>query len=129
MSPYPRIQADTINNLLCIQFFHLCIGIQFIKIGYAKSEIGISKQFHRFRFGKAHEQSINTLFKRSFLEQSCKCLSSCVQPFRTICGNDNSRRIQIVIQRFGFPQELRAENNIICMIFLSNGNCVSYWNG
>jgi hypothetical protein len=39
---------------------------------------------------------------------------------------DNSGRIKIVIERFSFSQEFRAENYVFAVCLLADGFCITY---
>ena len=57
-----RIQTYSVNDFLGIKSLALSIGIQFIEVGYSKSQIGVSKKFYCLRLGIAHEQDRNIFF-------------------------------------------------------------------
>ena len=85
------IKADAIDNLLCIQTFHLCIGIQFVKVRYSQCQICISKKFYRFCFCKSHDQSIDVLFNCTFLQKCCKGIRRIYQScILYICTNNDT---------------------------------------
>ena len=69
-----RIQTYALNDRLRIQPFHLRIGVQFIEIADAQSQIRISEQFNRLRFGQTHDTRLDILLERSFLQQLGKTL-------------------------------------------------------
>ena len=48
------VKADTLNDLLGVQPFHFCVGIQFIEVADTQSQIGIGKQLDSLSLGKAH---------------------------------------------------------------------------
>ena len=121
MSANARIKADTVDNLLSVQPLHLCIGIQFIEIADAQSQISISKQLNCFCLGKAHEQGINVFLDCTFLKQFSKSVCSFYQTsIIYIRANDNTARIQVVIQCLALTQELRAEDNVVAVIFFTD---------
>ena len=121
MSANARIKADTVDNLLSVQPLHLCIGIQFIEIADAQSQISISKQLNCFSLSESHEQRINVFLDCTFLKQLSKNMCSLHQTgVFYIRANDDTARIQVVIQCLALTQELRAEDNVIAVIFFTD---------
>ncbi len=122
------IKANAVNDILCIQTFHFCIGIQLIKIRDAQCKIGIGKKLDCFRFRKAHEKGVDILFYGALLQKTGKGMGRLHQPFiGRIGGDDDAGGIQVVVQRPGFAQEFRAENNICGMVFFAYGFCIAHW--
>ena len=121
MSTDTRIKANAVDNLLSIQPLHLCIGIQFIEVANTQSQISISKQLNRFCFGKAHEQSVNVFLDCTFLKQFsksvCRFYKTSVFYIRT---DDDTRGIKVIVQSLALTQELRAEDNVIAVIFFTD---------
>ena len=62
-----RVQADTLNDGLCVQAFHLCIRIQLIEVAYTQSQVSIGKQLHRFCLFQSHKQRIDVRFQGTLL--------------------------------------------------------------
>ena len=46
-----RIETNAFYNLLGIQTFHLCVGVEFVEVADTQSEIGVCEEFHGFGFG------------------------------------------------------------------------------
>ena len=42
-----------------------------------------------------------------------------------ICSNDNAAWIQVIVQCFGFTKKFRTENDICCIVFLSDRFCIA----
>ena len=125
-----RIKANTVDDLLGVQTLALCISIQFIEVSHAQSQICIGKQLNGLCLGKAHEQSINVLFNCTFLQQTGKLVSGFNQTLiAQVSTNDNTARIQIVIQSLGFTQELRAEDDVLAVKLLTHACGVANRNG
>lgn len=81
----------------------------------------ISKQLNCFCLGKAHEQGINVFLDCTFLKQFSKSVCSFYQTsIIYIRANDNTARIQVVIQCLALTQELRAEDNVVAVIFFTD---------
>lgn len=134
-----RIQTDTLNDRLCIQSLHFRIRVQLVKVRDTQSQVGIRKQFHRFRFLQTHKQRIHILLDRSFLKQLGKfpglllqmfsgngtdCLVLFVPTFNLFgITHDDPARIQVVIQCLAFPQELRREQQVELLSL--QGRCVA----
>ena len=98
-----RIKADTIDNLLGVQSFHLSIGIQFVEVADTQCQIGVGEQLNCLRLSKAHEQSVNVLLNCTFLQEFCKSVCSLHQTgIVNISTDDDTRRIKVVIQSFAF---------------------------
>lgn len=75
MSTDTGIEAYAVDDLLGVQAFGFCVGIQLVEVGNAKSQIGIGKQLHSFSFCKSHKQSINIFFDGALLKKSGKNVS------------------------------------------------------
>ncbi len=110
-----RIQTYTLNNLPGVQTKAFCITIQLVKVGHAQRQIGVGKQLDRLGFGGVSKQRRNVLLQSPFLQQRGKALSA----LRTLANHD-TRRMQVVVQRATFTQELRREENIIDAKLLFN---------
>ena len=103
-----RIQAYPFDNLLAVQPLAFSIAVELVEIGNAQRQIGVSEQFDRFRFGGVGKQGWDILLDRAFFQQISKTFGT-----RRALTNDNTRWVQVVVQRTSFTQELRRENNII----------------
>ena len=62
-----RVQADTLNDGLCVQSFHLRIRIQLVEVAYTQCQVSIGKQLHRFCLLQSHEQRIDVRFQGTLL--------------------------------------------------------------
>ena len=51
--PDARVEADTSDDLPCVQALHLGVGIQLVKVGHAQGQVGIGEQLDGFGFGEA----------------------------------------------------------------------------
>ena len=108
------IQTDTIDNFFCLKSFHFCIGIQFIEIGNPHGQIGIGKEFHRFRFRESHEAGRNVFFDGSFLKKRSKVMSFLHQPFvLQIRTRDDAAGIQVIVESLAFAEKLRTEDDTL----------------
>ena len=104
MTSDTRIQTYTIDDLLGVKSFALCVCIKLVEVSHTQSQIGICKQFYRLCLGKSHEQCINVLFDRTFLKQCCKLMGCLHQTFIIlICSNNNTGWIQVVIKCLALP--------------------------
>ena len=103
-----RIQAYPFDNLFAVQPLAFSIAVELVEIGNAQRQIGVSEQFDRFRFGGVGKQGWDILLDRAFFQQISKTFGT-----RRAFTDDNTRRVQVVVQRTSFTQELRRENNII----------------
>ena len=121
MSTDTRIKANTVNNLLSIQPLHLCIGIQFIEVANTQSQIGIGKQLNSLSLRESHKQRINVFLDCAFLQEFSKNMCSLHQTgVFYIRTNNDTARIQVVVQSLTLTQELRAEDNVIAVIFFTD---------
>ena len=115
-----RIKANAIDDLLGVQPLAFCVGIQFIEISHAQSQIGVSEQLDRLGLSEAHEQCVNVLLDCTFLEQTSKLMCGFHQTFIVqVSTNDDTGRIQVIVKGFRFTQEFRAKNNILAVELLS----------
>ena len=126
MSANTRIETNTVDDLLSVQPLHLSIGIQFVEVADTQCQIGVGEQFNSLCLGKAHEQSVNVLLNSTFLQEFCKCMGSLYQSSIVNIGTDNdTRRIKVIVQSFALAQELRTENDVVAVEFLTNTCCVT----
>ena len=110
--------------------FHFRIGIQFIEIGNAHGQIGISKELHRFRFRKSHEAGRNIFLDGSFLKKRSKCMSCLHQSFiLQIRTHDDAAWVQVIVQCLAFAEKLRTEDDILCAHLFTDGFRIAYRNG
>lgn len=68
MATDTRVETHTLNDLLCVQALTLCVGVEFIEVRNAQSQIGVGEQFYCLGLGEAHEQRFYVLFDCPFLE-------------------------------------------------------------
>ncbi len=61
-----RIQANAVDNRLCVKSLHLRVGIQFVEITHAERKIRVREQFHRLGLGRSHEQHGDVLLQGAF---------------------------------------------------------------
>ena len=69
---YSRVKAYAFYYVLSVKPFQFGVGVQFVEVGYAKSEVSVGEQFYRFRFGGTHIKSRDILGDGTFLQQRCK---------------------------------------------------------
>ena len=130
MAADARIKADTVDDLLSVQTLALCIGVQLIEVGNAQSQICIGEQLNSLCLGEAHEQSVDVLLDSTFLQQTSELVCCLNQTLIVqISANDDTRRIQVIIESLGLTQELRAEDDILAVELLTNRCCVAHRNG
>ena len=130
MAADPGIQADTLNDLPGIEALHLRIGIQLIEEGHPESKIGIGEQLHRFRFREAHEQGINIFLDGALLQQGCKGFRRLYQArILRVGAYDDAGGIEVVVQSLALPQELGAEEDVLCSVFLPDHGGKAHRNG
>ena len=121
MSTNTRIQANTVDDLLSVQPFHLSIGIQFVEVADTQCQVGVGEQLNCLCLSKAHEQSVNVLFNCAFLQEFCKSVCCLYQSSIIHIGaNDNAGRIKVIVQSLTLTQELRAEDDIVAVELLTN---------
>ena len=98
-----RVEANSVDDRLCIQTARFGIGVKLVEIGYAQREIGIGKQLDRLRFGGVDDQLGNMLFKRAFRQKLSKRPRKVVHlPVLQVGTHDNARRVQIIVQSLPF---------------------------
>ena len=68
----PGVEANALNNGASIQAFQFGVGVEFVKIADAKCEIGVSKEFHRLGFGRAHIEYRHVFLQCAFFYQLSK---------------------------------------------------------
>ncbi len=116
-----RIQANTVNDLLCVQSLHLGIGIQFVEVADTQCQISVGKQLNCLCLSKAHEQSVDIFLNSTFLQKFCESVCCLYQSSIIHVGSDDDTgRIKVIIQSLALTQELRAEDDIVAVEFLTN---------
>ena len=121
MSADTRIETNAVNNLLCVQPLHLCIGIQFVEIANTQSQIGVGEQLDSLSLSEAHKQGINIFLNSTFLQEFRKSVCRLYQTSIIYIGTYNDTgRIKVIIQSFALTQEFRAENDIVAVELLTN---------
>ena len=96
--PDTRVEAHALNNLLCVQALAFSVGVQFIEVRNSQGKISVSKQFYCFRLSEAHEQRVDVLLNRAFLEQFSESMCCLCQLFiLRIRSHDDSAGIQIIV--------------------------------
>ena len=118
-----RVEADAFDDGGSVEAFYFGVGVEFIKIRYAESQVGVGEEFGGFRFGVAHENGVYRLFDRSLLEKCGECVRRFFCAF--IHADDDATRIEVVIKRFGFAEEFRAEDDIVGVESRANVFCVA----
>ena len=73
MCAYTRVEAYARDNLAGIETFHLCIGVKFVEIAYAQSQICIGKEFYRLCLLQSHYQHRNIALECARLQHDSKC--------------------------------------------------------
>ncbi len=125
-----RVQADSFDDLLRVQTFHLRIGVQLVEIADPEGKICIGKELDRLRFGKSHDEGVDIFFNGPLLQQTGKCIGCLHQSGVLHVGtDDDAGRIQIIVQSFRLPEKLRAENNVVAMVFFPDRGGKSDRNG
>ena len=148
-----RIKTYAINYSLSVKTFHFGISIKLIKIADTQSQIRIGEKFHRLSFFQPHEQRVDILLYRTFLQKFGKSfcripqlihirhLQNClILLFKIIKTNefgeshDNTARIEIVIQCLALTKKLRREKKIKPLhsfpcIFHIQATTISYRDG
>ena len=115
MAPDSRIEAYTIDDVLCIEAFHLGIGVELIEIADSQGEICIGEKFHGLGLGKAHVEGVDVLLDGPFLKQCGECPCGLIQlcPVRgNLFGRyaeDDAGRVEIVVEGLALAEELRSE--------------------
>ena len=130
MAADARIQAHALDDLLGVQTLHLRIGVQLVEVADAQRQIGVGKELHSLRLGKAHEQRVNVRLQRALLQKLCKGVGGLHQAgILHIRTHNDAAGIQVVIQRLAFPQEFRAEENVVAMVLLPHAGREAHGDG
>ena len=126
-----RVETNTLNDGHGVETFHLSIGVQFVKVADAQSEVSVGEELHGFGFFHADEEHGNILFDSGLLEQACEDMGAFGEPvdvsesldrlvFILILlavhhlGNthNDAAGIKVVVEGFRFAQEFRAEEQV-----------------
>ena len=112
------VKADALDDLLGVKALHLGIGVQLIEEGDAERQICVCKQFDGLCLCEAHEEGLDIFLDGPLLQQMGEGVGrlhkAVVLHIRT---HDDAAGVEIVIQRFGLPQKLRAEDDVPALIF------------
>ena len=126
-----RVETNTLNDGHGVETFHLSIGVQFVKVADAQSEVSVGEELHGFGFFHADEEHGNVLFDSGLLEQACEDMSTFGEPVDVGEGFDglvlgfvflaihhlgnthnDAAGIKVVVEGFRFAQELGAEKKV-----------------
>ena len=95
----PGVEANALNNGASIQAFQFGVGVEFVKIADAKCEIGVSKEFHRLGFGRAHIEYRHVFLQCAFFYQLSKEMSLFFETFVALFESDYyPARIKVIIE-------------------------------
>ena len=115
------VEADALDDLLGVKALHLGIGVQLVEEGDAERQICVCKQFDGLCLCEAHEEGLDIFLDGPLLQQMGEGVGrfhkAVVLHIRT---HDDAAGVEIVIQRFGLPQKLRAEDDVPALIFFPN---------
>ena len=125
-----RIETHAVDDVLCVETFHLRVCVEFVEIAHAKRQIGIGKQLDGFGFGQTHDTHLDLFFDRAFFQQFRKTLCRLCETFVAFdCSDDDSGRVEVVVQRFALAQKLRRKENVLAVVFVSHTLSVTHRNG
>ena len=110
-----RIQADAFDDLAGIQAMGFGVAVQLVEVGHAHGQIGVGEQLDGFGFGAVGEQRGNALLDGPLLQQA----GEGSRP-RGAFADDDSRGVEIVVQRLAFTQELRREKDVAGVVLLAH---------
>ena len=123
------IQTHALYYLLRVQPLHLRIGVQLVEVRHPQRKICVGEQLHSLRLREPHDKGIYILLDGAFLQKSGEAFRrSAKSRILSIHADDYTGRVQVVIQRPGFPQEFRAENYTVAVELLTHGCCESHRN-
>ena len=115
--PDAGIQTDAVNDLPRVQALGLRIGVQLVKIRNPQCQIGVGEQLHRLRLGQPHEKRVDVLLDGSLLQKCRKDMRRFpVLLLLRIESHNDAGRVQIVVQRLGFPQKFRRKQDVLRVI-------------
>ena len=125
-----RIEADPVDDVLARQTFDLRVSVQLVEIAHAQGEIRVGEELHRLSLRCAHEKGGDILLDGTLLQHGGKGVGSLVEALVAFGPtDDDAGRIKIVVERFRLPEELRGEDNIVGMVFLTHMRRVAYRDG
>ena len=124
MSANARIETDALDDLPGIEPARQRIAVEFVKEGDAHGEIGVGEQFDRLGFLGIGKQHRNIIFQRGLQQQ----IGELLRAFGSF-ADDNARRMEIVVQRLAFTQELGTENDPVAGVPRPRFGDISHRNG
>ena len=105
-----RVEAHAVDDGPSVESLHLSVGVELVEVADAQGEIGVREELHRFRLRAAHEQHGDIVLQGALFNQSRECMCRFFKR-SVIETDDDARRIEVIIERLGFAQELRSEDN------------------
>ena len=129
MHPDPRIQAHSVDDALGIQPVNFRIGVQLIKIGNPKGQIGIGKKLDCLRLRRLHIKRSDLFFDGALLQKSGKNPGSRFHlGILRLPSHNDSGRIEVVIQCPPLPQKFRRKQKILALILFLHPQSKSHRN-
>ena len=113
------IEADAGDDLLRIESVGFGEGVELVEIGHSHGEIGVGEQFDGFGLGRSHGESFDILVLSTFSEKGCKALGFVFESGAAGNSDDDPGRVEVVIERSSFSQELWGEYDVMDVILLT----------
>ena len=106
------IEAHAVDDLPRVQPVGQRVAVQLVEEGHAHREVGVGKQLHRLGLGRAGEQDRHVRVQRARRQQLGKA-----PRLRRAVAHDDAGRVQVVVQRPAFAQELGREKDLVRAVF------------
>ena len=111
-----RVEAYALDDGLCVEPLHLSVSIKLIEVAHTQCEVSIGEELHSLSLGKSHEERVNVLFQRTFLQQGGKRACSLVKAVGMVgqvgrrTSYDDATRVKIVVQSLALTKEFGRED-------------------
>ena len=110
-----RVEAYALDDGLCVETLHLSVSIKLIEVAHTQCEVSIGEELHSLSLGKSHEERVDILLQRTFLQQCGKracCLVKAVGMVGKVgrrTSYDDAARVKIVVQSLALTKEFGRE--------------------
>ena len=108
-----RVKAHSPDDGGGVQALHLRVGVELVEVAHTQGEVRVREQLHRLCLGKAHEKGLDVILYGSFLQEGGELVRCTVQtPVSFRASDDDTARVQVVVQGLALPKELRREDDV-----------------
>ena len=114
-----RVHAHAVDDLLRVEALHLRVGVQLVKVGDAHVQVGVGEELNGFGFRGMGDEDGNVLVFCAFLQELGEHFG--LGLLMIVGADDDAAGVQVVVERLGFAQEFRAEDDVVDAVFIADG--------